>query len=64
MKGYGKAVRKILSAAGCKFLRQGRGDHEVWISPQAPKPFTVPVTIDSRHTANKVLKDAGLPKAF
>ena len=27
-------------------------------------PFTVPVNIDSRHTANKVLKDAGLPKAF
>ena len=45
-------------------LRQGRGDHEVWTSPHADKPFTVPVTIWSRHTANKVLKDAGLPKAF
>ena len=64
MKGYGQAVRKILIEAGCKFLRQGRGDHEIWTSPHAQKPFTVPVTIASRHTANKVLKDAGLPKAF
>jgi predicted RNA binding protein YcfA (HicA-like mRNA interferase family) len=64
LKGYGRAVRKILIEAGCKFLRQGRGDHEIWTSPHAPKPFTVPVTIASRHTANKVLKDAGLPKAF
>ena len=64
MKGYGRAVRKILIEAGCKSLRQGRGDHEIWTSPHAQKPFTVPVTITSRHTANKVLKDAGLQKAF
>jgi hypothetical protein len=64
LKGYGKAVRRILIEAGCKFLRQGRGDHEIWTSPQALKPFTVPVNIASRHTANKVLRDAGLPKAF
>lgn len=62
MKGYGKAVRKILSEAGCKLLRQGRGDHEIWTSLHSAKPFTVPVTIASRHTANKVLKDAGLQK--
>lgn len=64
MKGYGRAVRKILIEAGCTFLRQGRGDHEIWTGPRAPKPFTVPVSIASRHTANKVLKDAGLQKAF
>lgn len=40
MKGYGRAVRKILIEAGCRFLRQGRGDHEIWISPHAHKPFT------------------------
>jgi predicted RNA binding protein YcfA (HicA-like mRNA interferase family) len=64
LKGYGRAVRKVLIEAGCKFLRQGRGDHEIWTSPHAQKPFTVPLTIASRHTANKVLKDAGLQKAF
>jgi hypothetical protein len=60
LKDYGKAVRKILTEAGCEFLRQGRGDHEIWTSPNASKPFTLPVTIPSRHLANKILtKDAG-----
>ncbi len=64
MNDYGKAVRDTLTHNGCRFLRQGRGDHEVWTSPHAPKPFTVPVKIKSRHTANGILKDAGLPKQF
>jgi len=64
MSDYGRDVRKILRENDCSFLRQGRGDHEVWTSPHAPVPFTVPTTIKSRHTANKILKDAGLEKAF
>ncbi len=65
MKDYGKPLRKILKKAGCQFLRQGRGDHEIWTAPDAGEPFTVPVKIPSRHLANKILtKDAGLPKAF
>ena len=54
-------VRDELAEYGCRFVRHGRGD---LASPHAPTPFTVPVEIDSRHTANKVLKDAGLPKAL
>jgi predicted RNA binding protein YcfA (HicA-like mRNA interferase family) len=61
---YGKAVREILKANGCSFLRHGRGDHDVWTHPAVAKPFTVPVKIKSRHTANGILKDAGLAKAF
>jgi predicted RNA binding protein YcfA (HicA-like mRNA interferase family) len=61
---YGKAVRELLKTNGCSFLRHGRGDHDVWTSPNASKPFTVPVKIKSRHTANGILKDAGLAKAF
>ncbi len=64
MNDYGKAVRETLEANGCTFLRHGRGDHDVWTSPKAAKPFTVPVKIKSRHTANGILKDAGLPKTF
>lgn len=64
MSDYGKAVREILKENGCSFLRQGRGSHEVWTSPNAGEPFTVPIKIKSRHTANGVLKDAGLPKRF
>lgn len=64
MRGYGKQVRDILLSNNCWFVRHGRGDHDIWRSPHASIPFTVPVDIDSRHTANKILRDAGLPKAF
>jgi len=64
VKDYARAVREILRDNGCSFLRQGRGDHEVWVSPHVDKPFTVPIKIKSRHTANGILKDAGLSKAF
>jgi hypothetical protein len=61
---YGKEVRKRHQEAGCEFVRHGQGDHDVWLSPLAKRPLTVPVKIKSRHMANKILKDAGLPKAF
>ena len=64
MGDYGREVRKILIAAGCWAHRRGRGDHEIWKSPRVAKPLTVPDVIKSRHTANGILKDAGLPKAF
>jgi predicted RNA binding protein YcfA (HicA-like mRNA interferase family) len=61
---YGKEVRKRLPESGCTFVRHGRGDDDVWHSPAAKRPLTVPVKTKSRHMANKILKDAGLPKAF
>lgn len=64
MADYGKAVRKVLSDAGCYFVRQGRGDHEMWFSPITERRLTVDMAIKSRHTANEVLKQAGLPKEF
>jgi len=64
LRDFGKPLRKILTEAGCQFLRQGRGSHEIWITPGG-KRFVVPVTIPSRELANKILKkDASLPKAF
>ena len=45
-------------------MQSGKGSHEVWFSPISEKNFAVPDGIVSRHTANGVLKDAGLPKAF
>ena len=53
-----------LRTAGCRFLRQGRGDHEIWESPINGVRFTVDGKIMSRHTANGTLEDAGLDKAF
>ena len=58
------ALRALLEGAGCGFVRQGKGSHEVWRSPVTNRTFTVPRNTVLRHTANGVLKDAGLPKAF
>jgi predicted RNA binding protein YcfA (HicA-like mRNA interferase family) len=64
MADFGRRVRKILNDNGCSFHRRGRGDHDIWKSPLTEIPITVPDKIDSKHTANGILKDAGLPKAF
>ncbi|WP_138505062.1 type II toxin-antitoxin system HicA family toxin [Nostoc sp. PA-18-2419] len=57
-------LKKILTEAGCYFERQGKGDHEIWYSPISDHRFVLDGSIKSRHTANAVLKQAGLPKAF
>jgi hypothetical protein len=44
--------------------RPGKGDHEIWFSPHTGIRFPVDSKIKSRHTANAVLKQAGLPKHF
>ena len=64
MTDYTRELKKRLSEAGCYFDRQGRGDHEIWYSPITDHRFVVDQKIQSRHTANAVLKQAGLPKAF
>ncbi|MCY7282212.1 MAG: type II toxin-antitoxin system HicA family toxin [Cyanobacteria bacterium CAN_BIN43] len=58
------ALKKLLIEAGCLFERQGKGDHEIWYSPITDRRFVVDSSIKSRHTANAVLKQAGLQKAF
>lgn len=62
--GFYSELAKRLVAAGCRPLRQGKGSHEIWQSPISGKAFTVPVTVQSRHTANEILKQAGLTKAY
>ncbi|WP_202224480.1 type II toxin-antitoxin system HicA family toxin [Okeania sp. KiyG1] len=54
----------MLTQAGCYFERQGKGDHEIWYSAMTEHRFVVDNSIKSRHTANAVLKQAGLPKFF
>jgi predicted RNA binding protein YcfA (HicA-like mRNA interferase family) len=54
----------LLLANGCSLVRTGKGSHEIWFSPRSQRNFTVPRTTKSRHTANEVMKQAGLPKAF
>lgn len=62
MGDYTKIIKKILGENGCAFERQGKGDHEIWYSPVSGIRFVVDNSIKSRHTANAVLKQAGLTK--
>ena len=64
MAGYTLRLKEILRAQGCTFERPGRGDHEIWYSPITARRFPVDHKIVSRHTANVVLKQAGIPKQF
>ena len=61
---YTPGVKAILQGNGCYFERPGKGDHDIWYSPITKRRFPVDNKILSRHTANGVLKQAGLAKAF
>jgi len=64
LESFTPELKQILKRAGCHFIRAGKGDHDIWFSPINGKPFVVDNKIKSRHTANAVLKQAGLAKAF
>jgi HicA toxin of bacterial toxin-antitoxin, len=64
MNSYTPAVLKLLKEAECVFVRHGRGDHDIWESPITGARFPVDHEIKSRHTANGILKRAGLRKGF
>ena len=64
MASYARPVKQVLRKSDCYFLRQRRGDHEFRFSPISGKGFPVDSNIKSRHTANAVLVQTGLPKAF
>jgi len=55
-----KAGQKILEKNGCTFVRQSKGDHEIWHSPINNQKIAVDGKIVLRHSANETLKDAGL----
>jgi predicted RNA binding protein YcfA (HicA-like mRNA interferase family) len=59
-RGFYLQLRELLLASGCTVVRQGKGSHEVWHSPLSGRNFPVAVTVQSRHTANGILKDAGI----
>ena len=64
MAEYEKKVRKILKDNGCSFVRHGKGNHDIWYSPITNHPITVDSKIKSRHTANGILKEAGIKYKF
>ena len=64
MAEYEKKVRKVLSDNNCYFKRRGKGDHDVWFSPITNRTLIVDGKIKSRHTANGILKRAGINYKF
>jgi len=60
VQGYTKPLKAILREHGWSFMRPGKGDHEIWARSDASKPIVVDGKIMSRHTANAVLKQAGI----
>lgn len=62
MAEYEKKVREILAKNGCVFRRRGKGDHDIWYSPITNRNITVDTKIKSRHTANQILKQSGIPR--
>ena len=59
-----REIVAILRVHDCRLVRTAKSSHEIWFSPINGRPVTVPRSTKSRHTANEVLKQAGLPKAF
>lgn len=66
MAGYERTVKRLLKDAGWTKVRQGsRASHEIWASPNGTgKEVSVPAKMKSRHTANAILKEAGIGKAL
>lgn len=64
MGDFAPDLKRILREAGCCRVRRGKGDHDIWFSPLTERNFVVDSKIVSRHTANGVLKQAGLRKHF
>lgn len=64
MAEFEKKVRDILSANNCRFIRHGKGDHDIWYSPITNRNFTVDGKIKSRQTANAIMKQSGIDYHF
>ena len=64
MADYYREVIRLLRESSFEFKRQGRGDHEIWWNPRTGVRVTVDGKLKSKFTANGILKEAGLPKAF
>ncbi|SDR08318.1 HicA toxin of toxin-antitoxin [Rhizobiales bacterium GAS191] len=64
MTDLAPALRRILQDHHFEMVRRGKGDHEIWRNTTTGRQTVVDGKIKSRHTANAVLKQAGLPKTF
>ena len=64
MADYTVEVYRILKKNGCKFVRHGKGDHNIYYTPIMNKNISIDGKITIKHMANKVMKDAGIDFRF
>ncbi len=53
---FDRDIKAALTEAGCRFVRPGKGSHEIWWSPVVERHVTAPINCVSRHRANAVLR--------
>ncbi len=64
MADFEVEVCRILLEHGCFIVRRGKGDHSIWESPINGHRFVVDGKIKSRHSANAIMKQAGVDYRF
>lgn len=62
MKSFYPLIIEQLRAHGFHQIAGGKGSHEKW--RRGSTILTVPFSCKSRHTANGIMRDAGISKRF
>jgi YcfA-like protein. len=62
MNGYEQQVKEVLKAHGWRFLKHGKGSHDIWTD--GTRTVSVNRVCKSRHTANGIMKSAGIRHKF
>ena len=62
MNGFYEQVIAVLKQHGFSFSRGGKGSHQLWCFGN--KCVTVSKNCQSRHTANGIMKQAGINHKF
>jgi predicted RNA binding protein YcfA (HicA-like mRNA interferase family) len=62
--GFYRAVCDEPAKAGFAYLTHAKGSHEKWQNAKTGRLVLVPRSLKSRHTANGIMKSAGLKKRF
>jgi predicted RNA binding protein YcfA (HicA-like mRNA interferase family) len=63
VNGYEKLVKELLRKHGWSHHRSEKGSHDIWIGPNG-RTVSVNHVCKSRHTANAILKEAGINHRF
>ena len=62
MNGFYTLVLEQLKANGYRFLRSGKGSHEIWSN--GARNQTVSKNMPAREMANTIMKQAGIAHRF